>query len=81
MISCQQLNQMSSDYLDGNLTQREKWSIRFHCLMCKYCRRFLTQLRLSGALLSRTQNETVSAEQIETQLENILRDTDPSSDH
>lgn len=41
----------SSDYLDGQLTFRERLLVRHHLLFCPNCRRFIKQMRLLGATL------------------------------
>jgi predicted anti-sigma-YlaC factor YlaD len=72
MISCKQISELSSDYLDGNLTFTQKLSVRFHTLMCKYCRRFLTQLSMAATFLPEDQSSNVSDVEIESQLKRIL---------
>lgn len=47
MLSCKQLVQRSSDFLDGQLSVRELLLLRAHLAMCVNCRRFIRQLRLS----------------------------------
>ena len=76
MISCKQLSEVSSDYLDGNLTFGQKLSVRFHILMCKYCRRFLAQLNMSSALLPENDASGLSAADIESQLTALVSKPD-----
>ncbi len=47
MLSCKQLVQRSSDFLDGQLSVRERLLLHAHLAMCVNCRRFIRQLRLS----------------------------------
>jgi len=41
----------SSDYLDGQLTFRERLLVRHHLMFCPNCRRFIRQMRLMQATL------------------------------
>lgn len=44
MLSCKQSSALISQSLDRNLTRRERFSLRFHLLICKYCKRFSQQI-------------------------------------
>ena len=41
MLSCKDLVERSSDYLDGQLRLRERLGVRAHLAMCVHCRRFI----------------------------------------
>ena len=49
MLSCKQYVAQSSDYLDGQMTFRQRLIARHHLLFCPHCRRFTRHLRLLGA--------------------------------
>lgn len=51
MLTCKQYVARSSDYLDAQLTYRERLRVRHHLLFCPNCRRFTRQLRLMSAAL------------------------------
>ena len=51
MLTCKQQVARSSDYLDGQLTFRERLLVRHHLLFCPNCRRFMKQMRLLNATL------------------------------
>lgn len=51
MLTCKQLVAQSSDLLDGQLGFREKLAVRRHLLLCRNCRRFIRQMRLTQATL------------------------------
>ncbi|OZY60760.1 anti-sigma factor [Pseudomonas lundensis] len=53
MLTCKQQVARSSDYLDGQLTFRERLLVRHHLLFCPNCRRFIKQMRLLNATLKR----------------------------
>jgi len=51
MLSCKKQVARSSDYLDGQLSFRERLLVRHHLLFCPNCRRFIKQMRLMSAAL------------------------------
>ncbi len=44
MLSCKQASQLISQSLDRRLSGRERWSLRFHLIICYMCTRFSKQL-------------------------------------
>jgi anti-sigma factor ChrR (cupin superfamily) len=52
MLTCRDVVQMASDYLDGQLSWRQRLGIRFHLLICDHCRRFMRQLTLVHSVLA-----------------------------
>ena len=48
MLSCKQVANIASDYLDNNTPL--KWQIRMHLLMCANCRRFVKHLKITREL-------------------------------
>jgi len=54
MLSCKALAQQhASDYLDHQLTNRQRFSVRLHLMLCGNCRRFITQLKVVREVLRR----------------------------
>ncbi|MFC6300218.1 anti-sigma factor [Pseudomonas sp. CCM 7893] len=51
MLTCKEQVARSSDYLDGQLTFRERLLVRHHLMFCPKCRRFIRQMRLMQATL------------------------------
>jgi len=51
MLTCKEQVARSSDYLDGQLSLRERLLMRHHLMCCPNCRRFIRQLRLLQATL------------------------------
>ncbi|MCE0460394.1 anti-sigma factor family protein [Pseudomonas uvaldensis] len=51
MLTCKEQVARSSDYLDGQLTFRERLMVRHHLMFCPNCRRFIRQMRLMQATL------------------------------
>ncbi|MBB6341179.1 putative anti-sigma-YlaC factor YlaD [Pseudomonas fluvialis] len=51
MLSCKDLVAQSSDFLDGQLSLRERLGVRAHLAMCRHCRRFIRQMKVSQQVL------------------------------
>jgi anti-sigma factor RsiW len=51
MLSCKELVAHSSDFLDGQLSLRQRLAVRTHLTICLHCRRFIKQMRLSQRVL------------------------------
>lgn len=51
MLTCKQLVARSSDFLDAQLSWRERLAVRTHLAMCSNCRRFLRQMQVTQRVL------------------------------
>lgn len=61
MLTCLGLTARASLIVDGQLPARERFGVRFHLLVCPYCRRFLRQLRgLVGAVAQRGEQKNAA---------------------
>ncbi len=45
MLTCKQASQFISASLDRPLTLRERFALKLHLFICKYCKRFSQQLQ------------------------------------
>ena len=59
MLTCKEQVARSSDYLDGDLSFRERLMVRHHLMFCPSCRRFIRQMRLMQATLRAMPEEAV----------------------
>jgi anti-sigma factor RsiW len=53
MLSCKDVTRRASAYLDGDLGRWERLRLLAHLAICRGCRRYLDQLRITVALLPR----------------------------
>ncbi|MFZ6046896.1 zf-HC2 domain-containing protein [Pseudomonas sp. CR3202] len=51
MLSCKELVARSSDLLDGEMSFRERIAMRRHLMLCRNCRRFIKQMKLTQAVI------------------------------
>jgi len=47
MLSCQELTELVTDYLEGRLKLGDRISFRMHVAMCPSCREYLHQMELT----------------------------------
>lgn len=59
MLTCKEQVARASDYLDGQLSFREKLLVRHHLMFCPNCRRFIRQMRLMQQTLRVLPEEAV----------------------
>ena len=57
MLTCKEVVAHSSDYLDGQLTLRQRLAVRAHLAMCGNCRRFIRQMKLTQAVIRQMPEE------------------------
>ena len=72
MLTCKQQVARSSDYLDGQLSFRERLLVRHHLMFCPNCRRFIKQMRLMSATLKKLPEPLTT--DIEQTVERMMRE-------
>lgn len=53
MLMCRELAGIASDYIDGELSTGRNLSVKMHLMMCRHCRSFIGNLRMSTELIRR----------------------------
>jgi len=75
MLTCKEQVARSSDFLDGQLSFRERLMVRHHLMFCPNCRRFIRQMRLMQATLKQMPEPSVeNLEALSAQLAEQRRD-------
>ena len=59
MLSCKELTELATDYLEKDLPWHERLRVQVHLSMCRHCRRYLDQMCKVIALLRRLPIEPV----------------------
>jgi len=68
MLNCKKITEQSDGYLAGDLGFYQKLQVRIHLMMCRYCRRYIRQLRLLVRTVRRLYGSTSS-----DQVDKIMR--------
>lgn len=65
MLSCKEITEKSSAYVDGDLSLRERLQYRLHLMMCHHCRTFVHNFKAGVAMLRRVRQASTHDEQVE----------------
>lgn len=57
MLTCQQITEVATDYVEGTTSYARRVSVWMHLAMCKRCREYLRQYRLTIATLGQLPEE------------------------
>ncbi len=64
-LTCQELVELVTDYLEGALPEHDRARLEVHLDMCEGCRRYLEQYRQTIATVGRLSEDDVSPEALE----------------
>lgn len=62
MLTCQQMTALMTDFLEGRLPWMDRARFRMHIGMCRHCRAYLRQMKLSVAVLGKMPADPVPDE-------------------
>jgi len=68
MLTCQQLTELVTDYLEGRMSSEEQVRFRTHMEMCKPCRVFIEQMEQTIELMGRLPDDVAVPESVRTSL-------------
>ena len=58
MLSCRELTELVTDYLEGQLSFPQRARFQIHVAMCRNCHRYLRQIRMTIRTLAKLRGET-----------------------
>jgi predicted anti-sigma-YlaC factor YlaD len=79
MLTCKELTEIATDYLEQDLSWGERLRVHVHLWMCRHCRRYLQQMRKVIALLRRLPKEPVPPNLLEKLLPQFREGRDKSA--
>jgi predicted anti-sigma-YlaC factor YlaD len=68
MLSCKEITELATDYLENDLRRHERIRVQMHLWMCKHCQRYVKQMRKVVKLLNRLPKEPAPAERLDNLL-------------
>lgn len=77
-VSCQELVELVTDYLEGNLPARERARFERHIAACPHCTAYLEQLRVTLGELGELHEEDIDAP-VREELMHAFRDWSASA--
>lgn len=69
MLSCKEITRRATEAAEGQLSFGARLGFRLHLAICAHCRRYLRQLGLTVAVLTRMPPKAPSAETVSAVLE------------
>jgi anti-sigma factor RsiW len=61
-LTCQELAELVTDYLEGALSRRKRLCFRLHIAGCRNCARYVEQMRTTIAVTGRIRAEDIAPE-------------------
>jgi predicted anti-sigma-YlaC factor YlaD len=68
MLTCQELTELVTDYLEGRQSLIERLRFEVHLGMCRHCRAYLRQMKQTVRILGRLSEDDIPADVSETLL-------------
>ncbi len=62
MLSCQQITEIITDYLEGRMSFADRIRFQMHVGMCKHCRAYLRQMKATIGSLGQLPDEPIPAD-------------------
>lgn len=62
MLTCKELTELVTDYLEGRMPFRKRLAFFLHISMCKNCREYLRQTKLTIATLGKMPSDPIPPE-------------------
>lgn len=79
MLTCQQLTEIVTDYLEGEMPFWQRVQFQLHIGMCRHCRAYLRQMKATIETVGRLPDEPMP-EDVKDELRSRLRNLSTSSD-
>lgn len=62
MLTCQEVTEVVTDYLEGRQTMMQRLRFQMHLGMCRHCRAYLKQMKTTVDTIGRLPNESIPPE-------------------
>jgi len=62
MLNCQQITELVTDYVEGRLSLGDRLRFRMHVGMCKHCKAYLRQMRVTVEAVGKLPDEPMPAD-------------------
>ena len=73
MLSCKEITEQSSEYIDKNMSFYQRMQYKLHLAMCHNCRRFMDQFKITVNTVEKMEPEKLSDEAIEKQVRALIK--------
>lgn len=59
MLSCKEVTELVTDYLEGRLSLMDRMRFKMHIGMCKHCRAYLSQMKKTVEVVGKMPDEPI----------------------
>ncbi len=73
MLTCKDVCDNATNYLEGPATFADRMALRVHLLMCKQCRRFIRNFSLTIGVAGKMEQEAPSDDEIDALMEKLAK--------
>jgi predicted anti-sigma-YlaC factor YlaD len=77
MLTCQELTELITEYLEGRMSFWRRAQVHMHLGMCRHCRAYLRQMKATVRTLGRVPHEEPVPPDLKAELLRRLRDMAP----
>lgn len=75
---CQQLSELLTGYLDGELTQQDSQRVSLHIQQCEACKNAYEELKVMQNLVKQSKYQTMDDSQVENVINDLTSNPSPS---
>ncbi len=68
MLTCQQITELVTDYVEGRMSFGDRMRFQMHVGMCKHCRAYLRQMKATVAVLGKLPEDTEMPDDVRDEL-------------
>lgn len=74
MMTCKELTELVTEYLEGEMRFMERLSFRMHIAMCRSCRTYVRQLKQTVEVLGGLPDDFEIPDEVRDELLEVFRD-------
>lgn len=68
MLTCKEITELVTDYLEGRMSLADRMRFQMHVGMCKHCRAYLRQMKATVAALGQMPDDAAMPEDVSDEL-------------
>lgn len=74
MLTCKEITELVTDYLEGRLSLADRMRFQMHVGMCKHCRAYLKQMKVTVAALGKMPDDAAMPGDVQDELRKRFAD-------
>jgi predicted anti-sigma-YlaC factor YlaD len=74
MLTCQEITELVTDYVEGRMGLADRMRFQMHVGMCKHCRAYLRQMKVTVAALGKLPDDAAMPDDVRDELRKRFAD-------